>query len=161
MLPGAGPSMSRQKLARLLATWFGCGLAPKGPGTFGTLGAIPVYVFAARWGLVGVGAAAAAVILAGLWSASVVARDLGVKDPQIVVIDEVAGFLVTMLGTPVSLRAVLAGFALFRLLDIAKPWPIRRIERLPSGWGIVLDDVAAGTMAAAALALLRAVGWLH
>ena len=153
--------MSRQKLARLLATWFGCGLAPKGPGTFGTLGAIPVYVLAARWGLVGVGVAAAGVILAGVWSASVVARDLGVKDPQTVVIDEVAGFLLTMLGTAVSLRAVLAGFALFRLLDIAKPWPIRRIEHLPSGWGIVLDDVAAGMLAAAAMALLRAVGWLR
>jgi phosphatidylglycerophosphatase A len=153
--------MLRRTLARLLATWFGCGLAPKGPGTFGTLGAIPVYVLAARWGLVGVGAAAAAVILAGVWSASVVARDLGVKDPQIVVIDEVAGFLVTMLGTRVSLQAVLAGFVLFRLFDITKPWPIRRIERLPSGWGIVLDDVAAGVLAAAGMWLLRALGWLR
>jgi phosphatidylglycerophosphatase A len=153
--------MSRLKLARLLATWFGCGFAPKGPGTFGTLGAIPVYLLAAHWGLVGVGVAAIAATLVGVWSASVVARELGLKDPQIVVIDEVAGFLVTMLGTRASLPAVLAGFVLFRLLDITKPWPIRRIERLPSGWGIVLDDVAAGALAAAAMASLRVIGWLR
>lgn len=151
--------MWKQKLARLLATWFGCGLAPRGPGTFGTLGAVPVYLLAARWGLLGVGVAAAAITLAGVWSASVVARELGQKDPQIVVIDEVAGFLVTMLGTRASLPGVLAGFILFRLLDITKPWPIRRIERLPSGWGIVLDDIAAGALAAAAMAGLRAAGW--
>jgi phosphatidylglycerophosphatase A len=149
----------RSRLAWVVATWFGCGLAPVGPGTFGTLAAIPLYLLADRWGLVGVGTAAGVTTLAGVWAASVVARELGKKDPQVVVVDEVAGFLVTMLGTHASWAAVLAGFFLFRLLDITKPWPIRTVERMPSGWGIVFDDVAAGAMAAGAMALVRAGHW--
>ena len=88
----------------------------------------------------------------GVWAASVVARELGRKDPQVVVVDEVAGMLLTMLPMAhLSWLAVAVGFVVFRALDIAKPWPIRALEKLPGGWGIVLDDVAAGFVGASVL----------
>jgi phosphatidylglycerophosphatase A len=141
----------------VLATWFGCGLAPVAPGTVGALGAIPLYLLVARGGRVALAGAAAAVTVAGIWAASRVARELGKKDPQLVVVDEVVGMLVTMLPVAVvTPRAIAAGFVLFRLLDITKPWPVRQLERLPGGWGIVLDDVAAGALGAGAMVLLEA-----
>jgi phosphatidylglycerophosphatase A len=149
------------RFAWTIATWFGCGLAPKAPGTMGSLGAIPLYLVAARGGRPGVAAAALATTALGIWAATTVARDLGKKDPQIVVVDEVAGMLVTMLPmADVSWRAVLFGFVLFRLFDIAKPWPVRRLEALPDGWGIVMDDVMAGVFGACVMAGLRAAGAL-
>jgi phosphatidylglycerophosphatase A len=151
----------RRAVAWTAATWFACGLAPKGPGTVGTLGAIPLYLLVSAHGRDAVAAAAVAVTAVGVWAASVVAREEGVKDPQFVVIDEVAGFLVTMI--PVAHArwpAVLSGFVLFRALDIVKPWPVRRLEELPAGWGIVMDDVAAGAIGAVCMVGLRAVGVL-
>jgi phosphatidylglycerophosphatase A len=144
------------KVAWAIATWFGCGLIPKAPGTMGSLGAIPLYFLVARQGRTGVAMATFLVTAVGIWAASVVARELGKKDPQIVVVDEVAGFLVTMLPMrEVSWLAIVLGFALFRLFDMLKPWPIRKIEHLPGGWGIVLDDIAAGMLGAAVMAALR------
>ncbi len=149
------------RFAWAIATWFGCGMAPKAPGTVGALGAIPLYLLAARGGRAGVGVAAVAITAIGVWAATVVARDLGKKDPQIVVVDEVAGMLVTMLPMAhVSWRAVLCGFLLFRLFDITKPWPVRRFEALPEGWGIVMDDVVAGGFGACVMAGLHAAGAL-
>lgn len=146
----------RGKVAWALATWFGCGLVPRAPGTMGTLGAIPLYLLVAQAGRLAVVGAAVAITGIGVWASTLVARELGKKDPQVVVIDEVAGLLVTMSAVPaVSWQSVLAGFVAFRLLDMTKPWPIRRLEGLPGGWGIVLDDVAAGAIAAGLLALLR------
>jgi phosphatidylglycerophosphatase A len=140
-----------------IATWFGCGLVPRAPGTAGALGAIPLYWLAIRGGRGGVGATAIVVTLAGVWASSLVARELGKKDPQLVVVDEVAGMLVTMLPVgELSWRAVAVGFVVFRVLDVTKPWPIRRFERLPGGWGIVLDDVVAGVFGATVLTALRA-----
>jgi phosphatidylglycerophosphatase A len=147
------------KVARILATWFGCGLVPRAPGTMGTLGAIPLYWLAVRWGQAAVAVTALAIVAAGVWAASVVERDVGVEDPQVVVIDEVAGLLVTMLPVPFfSWRATVAGFLLFRLFDVVKPWPVRAFENLPSGWGIVMDDVVAGILGAVAMVGLRAAG---
>lgn len=152
---------SSSRLAWTLATWFGCGLVPTAPGTMGTLGAIPLYWAAARAGRPGVAVAAMVVTAIGVWAASVVARDLGTKDPQVVVVDEVAGMLVTMLPVrSVSVGAVVVGFLVFRLLDVTKPWPIRRFEALPGGWGIVMDDVAAGIVGAGILAALQGIGAL-
>jgi phosphatidylglycerophosphatase A len=149
------------KFAWIIATWFGCGSVPKAPGTMGTIGAIPLYLLVAREGRTGVAVAALAVTAIGIWAASQVARDLGKKDPQVVVVDEVAGMLVTMLPMAhVSWRAILIGFVLFRLLDITKPWPVRRFEALPGGWGIVMDDVVAGALGACVLAGVRAAGAL-
>ncbi|HEX8796466.1 MAG TPA: phosphatidylglycerophosphatase A [Polyangiaceae bacterium] len=145
-------------VAWTLATWFGCGRVPKAPGTAGTVGAIPLYLLLARTGRAGVGLAAMVATFVGVWAASVVAKQLSAKDPQVVVIDEVAGFLVTMVPVRiVSWQAVLSGFVLFRLLDSLKPWPIRRAEKLPGGWGIVLDDVVAGVFGAAAMVGLHAL----
>lgn len=147
----------RRNVAWTLATWFGCGRVPKAPGTAGALGAIPLYLAAARGGRGGVAVAAVVVTAAGVWAASVVARELGKKDPQNVVVDEVAGMLVTMLPMrEVSWRAVAIGFLLFRLFDVVKPWPVKRFEKLPGGWGIVLDDVVAGALGAGIMAALRA-----
>jgi phosphatidylglycerophosphatase A len=148
----------RVAVAWTLGTWFGCGRVPVAPGTAGTLGAVPLYMVAVRaGGALGVGISALVVTAAGVWASSVVARELGQKDPHIVVVDEVAGFLVTMMPLPtLSWRAVVAGFLLFRLLDTLKPWPIRRLEAFPGGWGIVLDDIAAGALAAGILLAARA-----
>ncbi|HEX3345934.1 MAG TPA: phosphatidylglycerophosphatase A [Polyangiaceae bacterium] len=144
------------RLAWAVATWFGCGLVPKAPGTMGTLGAIPLYLLVAREGQAGVAVAALVVTAVGVWAASVVARDLGKKDPQIVVVDEAAGFLLTMLpAREPTWLAVVAGFVLFRLFDMLKPWPIRKLEALPGGWGIVLDDIGAGVLGAAVMVGLR------
>ena len=150
--PGAG------RISWALATWFGCGLAPVAPGTAGAIGALPLYVltmyFGGRAGLVVVMAVVTGV---GIWAASRVARELGKKDPQLVVVDEVAGMLVTMLPVQaVSTRAVVAGLVLFRFFDIVKPWPVRAFEKLPGGWGIVLDDVAAGLLGALVMIFLEA-----
>jgi phosphatidylglycerophosphatase A len=154
-------SRPSSRLAWTIATWFGCGLVPTAPGTMGTLGAIPLYWAVARAGRPGVAVAAIVVTAIGVWAASVVARELGTKDPQVVVVDEVAGMLVTMLPVrSVSVGAVVVGFLVFRLLDVTKPWPIRRFEALPGGWGIVMDDVAAGIVGAAIMAALRGMGAL-
>jgi phosphatidylglycerophosphatase A len=155
------PSGPKPRLAWIVATWFGCGMVPIAPGTMGSIGAIPLYLLAARGGRPGVALAAVVVTALGIRAASAVARHLGKKDPQVVVVDEVAGMLVTMLPmADVSWRAVLFGFAFFRLFDITKPWPTRRFEALPGGWGIVMDDVVAGIFGACAMAGLRAAGAL-
>jgi len=154
-------SRVRPRVAWAVATWFGCGLVPKAPGTAGALGAVPLYLLVARGGRLGVAAGALGVTALGIWAASVVSRDTGAKDPQIVVVDEVAGMLVTMLPMrTVSWRALALGFLLFRLMDVVKPWPIRRFEKLPGGWGIVMDDVAAGLVAAGVMTAARAAGVL-
>jgi phosphatidylglycerophosphatase A len=160
-MSGAPDGRVRSAVAWTAATWFGCGRAPKGPGTAGTLGAIPLYLLVSMHGRVAVAMTALAVTALGIWASSVVAREVALKDPQVVVIDEVAGLLVTMIPVArASWQAVLCGFVLFRALDIVKPWPVRRFEALPEGWGIVMDDVAAGAIGAAAMASLRACGVL-
>jgi phosphatidylglycerophosphatase A len=92
-------------------------------------------------------AATAAVTLLGVLAAGRVARLLGRKDPGLVVVDEVAGQWITFLALPMTPVTALAGFLLFRLMDIVKPWPARDLERLPGGFGIMADDVAAGIYA--------------
>jgi phosphatidylglycerophosphatase A len=152
----------RSRVAWVLATWFGCGRVPVAPGTAGAIGAIPLYLAALRLGRPGVVAAAVLSIGVGVWASSIVARDLRTKDPQVIVIDEVAGMLVTMIPVShVSWKSLAIGFLLFRVLDMTKPPPIRWLERLPGGWGIVLDDVAAGVAGAAVLAALGATGVLR
>jgi phosphatidylglycerophosphatase A len=149
------------KVAWAIATWFGCGLVPIAPGTAGTLGAIPLFLLASRGGSLAVGAVALAVTGAGVWASTRVAGELGKEDPQVVVVDEVAGTLVTMLPlASVSASGVLLGVALFRFFDVTKPWPIRRLERLPGGWGIVMDDLGAGVLGAAVMGALRLAGAL-
>ena len=151
--------MNRAALA--VATWFGCGYWPKAPGTAGSLGALVVawpliaWLGFGRWHLL---AMALALTPLGIWAASRTAEITGKKDPQIVVVDEVLGQWLTLAGaTRLDWPHLLTALILFRLFDITKPWPVRRLEALPAGWGIVLDDLGAGVYGAAALVLLRFV----
>jgi phosphatidylglycerophosphatase A len=154
------PRGARAWAAHVLAVWFGCGHLPVAPGTWGTLGAIPLYLAVRPLGLGAVAATAALVTLVGLWAAGDVERRLGGKDPQIVCIDEVAGVFVTWLAAPSTWRGLIAGVVLFRIFDQLKPWPARAAERLGGGAGIVLDDVAAGVWGAGLLAVGRLLHWV-
>ncbi len=143
-------------LARVIGTWFGCGYFPKGPGTAGSLGALVVAValhFHAGFAPVGFAALAAVFLAPSIWAAGRMARDTGNKDPQTVVVDEVVGQWITLAGAA-SLDgwvAWVAAFVLFRAFDIFKPPPVRALERVPGGAGIVLDDVMAGIYGALVL----------
>jgi len=112
------------------------------------------------YGPLAVAATALAVTAVGVWAAGRVERRLGIKDPQIVCVDEVAGVLVTWIAAPPTTRALVVGFVAFRIFDQFKPWPARAAENLPGGPGIMLDDVAAGLWGAGVLLLGRAFGWL-
>jgi phosphatidylglycerophosphatase A len=139
------------------ALGFGLGAAPFAPGTFGTLLGIPVYLLLAGWPLTGYVLAVGVLFLAGVAACRVTARALGVHDHPAIVFDEVVGFLVTMTLAPPGGGWLLAGFALFRLFDIWKPWPIRWIDRrVTGGLGIMLDDALAGVYA---LLVLQLAAW--
>lgn len=142
----------------LLAFGFGSGLAPKAPGTFGTLAALPLAVLA--WLPPFVIAAAFGVLLAVLavWICGVSARRLGVHDHPGIVLDEIAGYYLAMLFAPRGVAWLAAGFVLFRFFDIAKPWPIGWLDRrLEGGLGIVADDLVAGVFAGIVLLLAQRV----
>ena len=153
-------STTRYRLAYLLAIWFGCGRFPKMPGTAGTVGAIPFYLLLAHTGPLAVAVGAVIVTLIGVWAATEVVRKTGLKDPQIVCIDEVAGVLITLVAAPNSWKGLVAGVLLFRIFDQWKPWPARGAENLREGWGVVMDDVFAGLWGVAVLLLARAMHWL-
>jgi phosphatidylglycerophosphatase A len=145
--------------ARLAATFFGIGRLRPGPGTWGSAAAVALWAAVAYEmprGLRTPGCIALALLftLIGIPAATRVARASGVKDPQFVVIDEVAGQLIALIAVPLAWKTFLAGFILFRAFDIIKPPPVRQLERLPEGAGIVLDDVAAGIYAFVGMQLL-------
>jgi phosphatidylglycerophosphatase A len=144
----------------LFAAWGPCGYAPVAPGTFGTLGAIPLDLLLARLPPAAYAAATLALLAVAIPAAERAGRYWGVADASPIVVDEVVGYLVTMALLPFSWQATVAGFVLFRVLDITKPWPASAFDRVKSGFGVVMDDVAAGAWAAAALHGLRALGVL-
>jgi phosphatidylglycerophosphatase A len=148
--------------ARLIGTWFGCGYAPIAPGTAGSLAALLIaWVLHTYAGVSGIGMAwlSVALSLPGIWAADVVAREIGRKDPPIVVVDEVVGQWMTLAGaTTLNWKSWLLAFALFRLFDIWKPPPVRQLEHLPGGLGIVADDAMAGVYGAL---VLFAAGWFN
>ena len=153
------------RLARLISTWFGCGYAPVAPGTAGSLAALAIAVglqyFAglAPWHF---GVLAAAGFAPGVWAATRTARALQTKDPGIVVVDEVLGQWITLAAAEgLVWWQYLAAFVLFRLFDIWKPPPVRQLEALPRGLGIVADDVMAGIYGAAVLFVMEHVLRLH
>ncbi len=134
-----------ERLAVFLASGLGVGRLPFAPGTFGSLLAVPACYGISFLGEAGSLAAAAGFVLPAVWIAGCAESALGCKDSPRIVIDEVAGMLVTLAGMPFSFGGMAAGFLLFRAFDVLKPWPARLIERrLPGGWGIVLDDLTAG-----------------
>jgi phosphatidylglycerophosphatase A len=153
--------------AKMVATVFGIGRLHPGPGTWGSVATVLLWALAAYAlppspslrASVTV-ALALLVTLIGIPAATEVARASGVKDPQFVVIDEVAGQLIALVAVPLRWKTFLLSFILFRVFDIVKPPPVRQLERLPEGTGIVLDDVAAGIYALAVMQLLLHSGLL-
>lgn len=150
------------KKSELIATCLGCGYFPVAPGTIGSLAAlaiaIPLHYFArfSGWHFLVLGAAGFA---PAVWAATRTARAVGAKDPSIVVIDEVIGQWITLGGAQVfNWKSWLSAFVLFRLFDIWKPPPVRQLESLPEGLGIVADDAMAGIYAAL---VLLAAGWFN
>ncbi len=145
---------AKTKAAYVLGTWFGCGKVPIAPGTAGTAGAIPLYLLLRPHGVWPVAVAAVVCTLVGVWAANVICDDSKLKDPQLVVIDEVAGVLITLLVAPFDWQGILAAFVLFRIFDQLKPPPARGAESWPRGWGVMMDDVFAGIWGAVVLFLL-------
>ncbi len=147
------PAPSPWLPSSLLATWFGAGLLPWAPGTWGSLAALPFGV-ALFWlsGPLGLLLAAAAVFGLGLWAAQAYEQVAAVKDPGAIVIDEVAGQWIALIPAGLNPPAVLLAFLLFRVFDVAKPWPVGWADRhLKGALGIMADDVIAGLYAAAVL----------
>jgi len=138
-----------------LALGFGSGLAPVAPGTFGSLVGLGAALALAPLGFAWNLAATLVAIVAGIWICGESARRLGVHDHPAIVWDGVAGMMLTMLAVPDAWWGAPLAFALFRLFDIAKPWPIREIDHgLGGGAGIMLDDVLAGLFAALGLTVV-------
>lgn len=153
----------RGRLAVAIASFGYIGFFPVAPGTAGSLAALALFALARRasgpWAEF---VAVATVCVVGIWAAGAAEHALGRKDPGPVVIDEVLGMLVTLAYIPVSLAGVALGFLLFRAFDVLKPYPAGRLERLPGGLGVMLDDAAAGLYAHLALRVLVGAlpGWL-
>jgi phosphatidylglycerophosphatase A len=132
----------------LLATGFGVGYSPVAPGTLGTLIAIPIYYFVSEIPSPIYKITLIAFLFLSVWISENAERFFRKKDDQRIVIDEVIGFLITMLWVPKTVLFVIIGFFLFRFFDILKPFPIRRLEKgFKRGFGVVLDDVVAGVYA--------------
>ena len=135
---------------QFLALGFGSGLAPKAPGTFGTLAAVPLFLLMSGLTPLIYGLIVLVVCIAGIYICGKAASDVGVHDHGAIVWDEFAGFFITMFMVPVSWQSVLVGFILFRIFDIAKPWPISVADKkLTGGFGIMFDDILAGLLALA------------
>ncbi len=161
--PAASPAPA---WARLIATFFGTGYLRPGPGSWGSAATLFLWVAIAQVVPVALRpyACAALALLAvafGIPAATRVARASGLKDPQFVVIDETAGQLITLIAAPLAWKSLLAGFILFRTFDILKPPPVRQLELLPEGTGIVLDDVAAGLLGLVVMQVLLHYGLLR
>ena len=159
-----GPvSENKTRWAWVLGTWFGAGRMKPGPGPYGSVAAVLIWIGAAHWlGRAELAAAtvlaALAVTLIGIPASTIVARESGREDPGFVVIDEVAGQWIALIAIKPDWKHAALALFLFRLFDIWKPWPIRRLEELPEGTGIMLDDVAAGLLAL--LCGLAAARWI-
>jgi phosphatidylglycerophosphatase A len=151
--------------ATLVATFFGVGYLRPGPGTWGSATMVLLWWLVARWIAHSWQPWAAALlaltaVLVGIPAATQVARASSRKDPQFVVIDEVAGQLITLIAAPTTWQSLLLGFILFRAFDIVKPPPVRQLERLPEGVGIVVDDVGAGLYGLAVMQVVLYFGLL-
>src|ERR1035438_8570257 len=165
-LPGVAlpvvPAARKTFWAWTVATFFGAGLGKPGPGTWGSVAAVLLWgTFAwlvhpaSQTMLIALLVGLVLSIALGVPAATIAARESGRHDPGFVVIDEVAGQWIALLGSPADWRHALIALILFRLFDITKPFPARQLEHLPEGWGIVFDDVAAGLYALGVASLLR------
>jgi phosphatidylglycerophosphatase A len=156
------PSQKKTFWAWTLGTFFGAGLLKPGPGTYGSIAALLLW-YAAAHALqlstftLGIATLIAAIVvtLVGIPASTIVARESGRKDPGHVVIDEAAGQLIALIGVLPDWRHAVISLLLFRIFDILKPPPVRQLERLPKGTGIMMDDVAAGILALVCAQLIR------
>lgn len=144
----------KQRLAFVFATGFGSGYSPFAPGTAGSVVGL-LFV----WGmtfmdLTGQVVFTMVVSALAMVAADIVAKSIGLKDPGLVVADEIAGMMVTMIAVPITLKSALIGFVLFRVMDVVKPPPARQFEHFKGGVGIVADDLMAGVYANLALRLI-------
>lgn len=145
----------------LLAFGFGSGLSPMIPGTIGTLMAVPLYLLLAALPLSGYLALVALSAGFGIWLCANASRKLGVHDHKGIVWDEFVGLWITMIAVPLNWQNLAAGFVLFRVFDMVKPWPICVIDnKVHGGFGIMLDDIVAGIAACGCLHILLYTGWL-
>ncbi len=141
-------------IARLLATGFYTGYAPKAPGTAGSLFGLFLY-----WAIPGSESVYSLggivlLFLAGVWAANRVEKETKVQDNQIIVIDEIVGMLITVVLFEKTLIWLVVGFLLFRFFDIIKPFPAKSSEKIPHGWGVMIDDVVAGIYSVLSLRLI-------
>jgi phosphatidylglycerophosphatase A len=137
----------------LISTWFGSGLLPGAPGTWGSLAALPVAWFTLQYfGVYGLAAAGVALFALGCWTSTIYARRTRERDPSSIVVDEVAAQFLVLTTAPLELAWFLGGFLLFRVADVLKPWPASWADHsLHGGFGVMLDDVFAAVYAWAAL----------
>ncbi len=135
---------TKDKFILFIAQGAYSGRSPFAPGTAGTVVGVLLYLFLKDLGALWYGAASLAVTVLGIWAAGRADALFGTKDNRTIVIDEIAGYLVAMLLVPAAWQYMVAAFFLFRFFDIIKPYPLRRLEGLPGGWGVVLDDIGAG-----------------
>jgi phosphatidylglycerophosphatase A len=149
---------SADRAALVLSSWFGSGLSPVASGTVGTLAAIPFAVLMNYLGTVPSAVFLAALIAAAFWSSEIAWRRLGIDDPSEVVIDETAGYCLSVFLLPFSFESFALGFVFFRVFDIWKPFPIGLIDRrVKGGAGIVLDDLVAGVFANVSVTVVLAI----
>jgi len=159
------PVPAAPRWATLVATFFGIGILRPGPGTWASAVTVGLWWLLSCW-IIPVWRPWTALLLAltailfGIPAATRVSRASGLNDPQFIVIDEVAGQLITLIAAPIAWKSLLLGFILFRGFDIVKPPPIRHLESLPEGVGIVIDDVGAGVYGLAVLEIVQHFGLL-
>jgi len=152
--------------AKLVGTFFYAGYGKPGPGTWGSVATVLLWrgiggMLQPAWQVPAALVSAAAVTVIGIPAATRVAHEAGREDPSHVVVDEVAGQLIALIGAPLGWKSLVAGLILFRAFDIMKPPPLRRLERLPEGVGIMMDDIGAGLYALVVMQVLLHFGFLR
>lgn len=147
-------TQKRTGWAWAIATFFGTGFLRPGPGTWGSAAGLAIWLAVAHWGhltrgnlAIGTAIAALALLLAGIPASTIVAREAGTDDPSFVVLDEVVGQWIALIAATLAPGSWLLAFLLFRVFDIWKPPPARQFDRMHGGFGIMMDDVAAGIYA--------------
>ena len=147
------------RVALLIATAFGAGYSPIAPGTAGSAVAL-VILWLVPFSQLGLIVFFLAVTFFGTWAAQVVEAAVGGKDPGVIVVDEVAGMTLSVLVVPLTVPVLLAGFVLFRVFDVLKPFPANRLQALHGGVGVMIDDLVAGLYALIVLLLTHQLfGW--
>lgn len=162
MRPELRTRVSLANPVHCLALGFGSGLASKMPGTFGTLAGLPLVWLLTTYSSMATYAVLTLIgAIAGIWLCGITADDMQVHDDSSIVWDEIIGIMITMFAVPLSWPTLLLGFALFRIFDILKPWPISYLDKhVHGGFGIMADDLLAGVFAMLCVHLTLYLGWL-